>query len=161
MGVLFAGLMVDSGRAKLLEFNVRFGDPECQTLMARLRSDLVQVLLAACGGRLAGVSLDWSDDHAVAVVMAAKGYPGVFSKGEPIRGLDAAAQAGALVFHAGTATGPGGEPLSAGGRVLGVTATGASTSQAAAKAYRGVDAIDWPGGFCRRDIGWRAIARER
>jgi len=158
-GVLYAGLMLDGGRPKLLEYNVRFGDPECQVLMMRLRSDIVPALVAACDGGLKAFDLRWSDDAALTVVLAANGYPGTYDKGTEIRGLDAAAATGATVFHAGTAA-DGDRVLATGGRVLNVTATGNDITSAQANAYAAVDAIDWPDGFCRRDIGWRAVARE-
>uniref|UniRef100_A0A7S0X3A7 phosphoribosylamine--glycine ligase n=1 Tax=Mantoniella antarctica TaxID=81844 RepID=A0A7S0X3A7_9CHLO len=162
-GVLFAGLMIEDGQVKLLEHNVRFGDPECQCLMVRMKSDLVQLLLKAATGALDTLEpLEWTPEVAVVVVMAAAGYPGAYVSGEVIAGLPAAdAQNGVKVFHAGTAVDAAGNAVSAGGRVLGVTATGADITQAAARAYRGVDAVAWPGGFVRRDIGWRAIAREK
>ncbi len=149
-GVLFAGLMIEDGAPRLLEFNVRFGDPETQALMPRLRSDLLPALLAAAEGDLAHVDLRWSDEAAVAVVMANRGYPGSHDRGGEIAGLDAL-PAGASVFHAGTAE-AGGRVVAAGGRVLAVAATGATAEAARGLAYRGVDAIDWPGAFCRRDI---------
>jgi len=158
-GVLYAGLMLDGGKPKLLEYNVRFGDPECQVLMMRLRSDIVPALVAACDGSLRNFDLRWSDDSALTVVLAANGYPGAYEKGTEIRGLDAAAKTGATVFHAGTAA-DGDRVLATGGRVLNVTASGADITSAQANAYAAVDAIDWPDGFCRRDIGWRAVARE-
>ncbi|MBF0094263.1 MAG: phosphoribosylamine--glycine ligase [Alphaproteobacteria bacterium] len=155
-GVLFAGLMIGRDGPKLLEFNVRFGDPECQVLMARLRSDLLEVLLAAREGTLDRVALRWSDEVALVVVMAARGYPGPYVKGTEIRGLERAEALGARVYHAGTRA-DGGRVLADGGRVLGVAATGATVALAQRTAYAAVDAIDWPEGFCRRDIGWRAI----
>ncbi|MEP4379983.1 MAG: phosphoribosylamine--glycine ligase [Alphaproteobacteria bacterium] len=158
-GVLYAGLMLDGGRPKLLEYNVRFGDPECQVLMMRLRSDIVPALIAACDGTLKTFDLRWSDDAALTVVLAANGYPGSYEKGTEIRGLDAAAKTGATVFHAGTAA-DGDRVKATGGRVLNVTARGGDITSAQANAYAAVDAIDWPDGFCRRDIGWRAVARE-
>ena len=158
-GVLFAGLMIGKAGPKLIEFNVRFGDPECEVLMARLRSDLVPALLACAEGGLRHVTLRWRDETALGVVMAAKGYPGRYAKGDEIRGLDAAAKvAGVTVFHAGTAA-KDGAVVAAGGRVLAVTALGRDVAEARSRAYAAVDAIDWPGGFCRRDIGWRALAR--
>lgn len=164
-GVLFAGLMITKDGPKTIEFNARFGDPECQALMMRLKSDLLPALMAAADGQLANFDLRWSDDTALTVVMAANGYPGTPEKGSIIAGLDAAdAVEGVKVFHAGTRaeTRDGATvTVAAGGRVLGVTATGASAQEAQARAYRAVDKIDWPGGFCRRDIGWRAVARER
>ncbi len=158
-GVLYAGLMLDEGKPKLLEYNVRFGDPECQVLMMRLRSDIVPALVAACDGGLGNFDLRWSDDAALTVVLAATGYPGAYDKGTEIRDLEAAAATGATVFHAGTAV-DGDRVLATGGRVLNVTAGGADITSAQANAYAAVDAIDWPEGFCRRDIGWRAVARE-
>ncbi|MEZ5827283.1 MAG: phosphoribosylamine--glycine ligase [Hyphomicrobiales bacterium] len=158
-GVLYAGLMVDGGRAKLIEYNVRFGDPEAQPLMMRLNSDLLPALLATAQGELSAIGLDWSDDAALCVVMAARGYPGTPETGTEIRGLDAAAALpGVEVFHAGTKR-DGSRVLAAGGRVLGVTARGRDIGAAQARAFDAVDRIDWPGGFCRRDIGWRAIGR--
>ncbi|HSV29019.1 MAG TPA: phosphoribosylglycinamide synthetase C domain-containing protein, partial [Candidatus Omnitrophota bacterium] len=160
-GVLFAGLMVTKDGPKLLEFNVRFGDPECQVLMARMDSDLLPILLAAAEGRLAGTQVAWKNQAAMVVVMAAKGYPGSYHKNTVIKGLDQAnAVEGVAVLHAGTGRNPEGRVVATGGRVLGVTAIGASVRQAQARAYQAVDCIDWPEGFCRRDIGWRAIARE-
>lgn len=156
-GVLFAGLMIDKGVPKLLEYNVRFGDPECQAIMMRLKSDLLEALLACAEGRLNDIKLEWHKDPALVVVMAAEGYPGSYKKGTEIKGLDQAAGLdNMVVFHAGTKP-DGDRVLANGGRVLGVTAR-ASTVKAAQKlAYRAVDLIDWPEGFCRRDIGWRAI----
>ncbi len=159
-GVLFAGLMLTQDGPKLIEYNVRFGDPECQVLMTRLDGDLVPLLLAAAQGRLAEISAGWRDVAALTVVMAAEGYPAAPRTGTPIAGIDKAEAAGAKVFHAGTALAEGGL-VAAGGRVLNVTATGATVSAAQAAAYRAVDLIDWPGGFCRRDIGWRAVERKR
>ncbi len=157
-GVLFAGLMLTAEGPKLLEFNVRFGDPECQALMLRLRSDLLTALLAACAGELRDFDLRWSPDPSLVVVMAARGYPGAYAKGSAIRGLDrAAAVPGVEVFHAGTARRADGALVAAGGRVLGIAATGATLAAAREAVYRAVDAIDWPEGFCRRDIGWRAL----
>ena len=158
-GVLFAGLMVTKAGPRLLEFNVRFGDPECQVLMARLKSDLLPALVAARDGELKEFDLRWHDEPALCVVMAAKGYPGAHARNTPIRGLErAAAVEGVRIFHAGTAR-AGGDIVAVGGRVLGVTARGASVAEARQRAYAAVDAIDWPGGFCRRDIAWRALAR--
>lgn len=160
-GVLFAGLMVKDGVPKLLEHNVRFGDPECEVLMVRLQSDLLELLVAAADGALASAPPPvWSPDPALTVVLAANGYPGAYEAGSVIRGADAV-PAGAKVFHAGTKADADGTLRAAGGRVLAVTATGASVEAAQAAAYAAVDAIEWPGGFCRRDIGWRAVARER
>ena len=157
-GVLFAGLMLTAEGPKLLEFNVRFGDPECQALMVRLRSDLLAAMLAACDGELAQFDLRWSAEHSVVVVMAARGYPGSYDKGGVIRGLDrAAAMPGVQVFHAGTGRREDGAVVAQGGRVLGITATGGTLHAARDAAYAAVDLIDWPEGFCRRDIGWRAL----
>ena len=156
-GVLFAGLMIDgSGGVKLLEHNVRFGDPECQSLMVRMQSDLLETLRAAVAGEDVG-ALEWDPRPSLTVVLAAKGYPGAYAKGCVIRGLEGVG--GAKVFHAGTVMGAGGEVVSAGGRVLGVTALGESVADAQKKAYAAVDQIDFVDGFCRRDIGWRAVAR--
>ncbi|MDG2244609.1 MAG: phosphoribosylamine--glycine ligase [Rhodospirillaceae bacterium] len=160
VGVLFAGLMISKTGTKILEYNVRFGDPECQVLMRRLKSDILPALIAAADGQLDRFNLRWHDDAAMIVVMAANGYPGAYEKGSEIKGVNAAeGQDGVLVFHAGTKK--DGETLTAtGGRVLGVTAMGTSVTNAQSKAYNAVDAIEWPGGFCRRDIGWRAVERE-
>ncbi len=160
-GVLFAGVMVTKAGPKLLEFNVRFGDPECQVLMARLDSDLLPVLLAAAEGRLDQVpALSWKDECALVVVMAAKGYPGSYEKNTVIGGLDAAGRVdGVTVLHAGTALDSQGRVVATGGRVLGVTAIGKDVTQARERAYQAVDAIEWPQGFCRRDIAWRALNR--
>ncbi len=163
-GVLFAGLMVKDGVPKLLEHNVRFGDPECQTLMMRFDGDLALVLKAAADGELDSVreELVWSDKTALCVVMAANGYPGDYKKGTVIKHVDEAdALEGVQVFHAGTAKDDSGKIVSNGGRVLGVTALGGSIREAQEKAYEAVDKIDWPGGFCRRDIGWRALEAEK
>lgn len=160
-GVLFAGIMVVKGVPKLLEFNVRFGDPECQTLMLRLQSDLVELLHAAATGTLAGKTARWSENPSLCVVMAAEGYPGTYVKNTVIGGLDEAAKVpGALVFHAGTSL-KDGKIVSSGGRVLGVCATGNTVIEARETAYRAVDTLDWPEGFCRRDIAWRAVGEEK
>jgi phosphoribosylamine--glycine ligase len=159
MGILFAGLMITRDGPKLIEYNVRFGDPECQVLMMRLKDDLLVLLNAATDGQLEHLSIRWRDDPALTVVMAAKGYPGTPAKGGVIRGLEAAAGEGVQIFHAGTAL-KDGRLVANGGRVLNVTATARTVSEAQAAAYRTVDAIDWPEGFCRRDIGWRAVERE-
>ena len=160
-GVLYAGLMLTKDGPKLIEYNARLGDPETQVLLPRLTSDLVEALLAACDGKLDTVSLTWSDEAALTVVMAAKGYPGAVEKVSEIRGLD---KAGALddviVFHAGTKQ-DADRIVASGGRVLNVTALGRTITEAQAKAYEAVSEIDWPEGFCRRDIGWRAVERER
>jgi phosphoribosylamine---glycine ligase len=159
-GVLFAGLMLTADGPKLLEYNVRFGDPECQVLCARLMSDLLPALIATHDGVLRNFHLRWQDRAALTVVMAAKGYPDSYQRGSAIRGLDkAAALKDVLVFHAGTRAGPDGAILANGGRVLGVTGTGATIAEAQARAYEAVDLIDWPQGFCRRDIGWRAVKK--
>ena len=159
-GVLFAGLMIGHAGPKLIEYNVRFGDPECQVLMMRLKDDILVLMRAAADGQLAHMSVRWRDEAALTVVMAANGYPGTPEKGSVIRGVDAAAAGGAEIFHAGTAL-KDGDLVAAGGRVLNVTATGRTVGEAQQKAYAAVDRIDWPGGFCRRDIGWRAVAREK
>ncbi|MBN2906863.1 MAG: phosphoribosylamine--glycine ligase [Rhodobacteraceae bacterium] len=156
-GVLYVGLMIEDGQPRLVEYNVRFGDPECQVLMMRLGGQVLDLLLACAEGRLDGARVNWAADHALSVVMAAKGYPGAYEKGTPIGGLDGLAQDSAhMVFHAGTAQ-AGGQVVATGGRVLNVTARGASLAEARARAYGMVDRIDWPGGFYRRDIGWRAL----
>ena len=149
--------MIDDTGPRLVEFNVRFGDPECQVLMRLLKTDLLPILEAAARGVLTDIKLDWSNDACVNVVLAAKGYPGSYKKGSVIKAVDAAnAQDGVVVFHAGTAE-KDGELIANGGRVLNVTATAPSIDEAVARAYKGVDAIDWPEGFCRRDIAWRAL----
>jgi phosphoribosylamine---glycine ligase len=155
-GILFAGLMLTEEGAKLIEFNVRFGDPECQVVLARLQSDLLPALQAACDGELSDFDLRWNDQAAIAVVMAARGYPDAPERDSVINGLqEAAAKPHVTIFHAGTASGPDGSVLAAGGRVLTVCATGTDVRQARERAYAGVDAIVWPEGFCRRDIGAR------
>ena len=157
VGVLYAGLMLTADGPKLIEYNVRFGDPECQVLMARFTGDLVELLLAVAEGRLADEPEPaFSPEVALTVVMAAKGYPGTPASGGAIGGIEAAEETGAVVFQAGTKQ-AGGKLVASGGRVLAVTATGADVKSAQAAAYRAVDAIDFPDGFCRRDIGWRAI----
>ena len=159
-GVLFAGLMITKDGPQLIEYNVRFGDPECQVLMLRLMSDLVPALIAARDGQLKNFDLRWYDDAALAVVMAAKGYPGNYAKGTLIEGLDQAAQIeGVEIFHAGTKA-DGNKILANGGRVLNVCARGKTVHEAQQRAYAAVDRIRWPDGFCRRDIGWRAVERE-
>ncbi len=158
-GVLYAGLMIQDGAPKLIEYNVRFGDPETQALVMRLKSDLLPALLATAQGTLGGFTLDWHDDAALCVVMAAKGYPGDYQKDTEINGLEAAgAEPEVEIFHAGTRR-EGDRILANGGRVLGVTARGPDIAAAQALAYAAVDKIDWSGGFCRRDIGWRAVKR--
>jgi phosphoribosylamine--glycine ligase len=159
-GVLYAGLMITAEGPKLIEYNVRFGDPECQVLMMRLRDDLLTILNAVVDGVLDQISARWRDEAALAVVMAAKGYPGPYRHGSEIRGLEeAAAVPGVEIFHAGTSS-EDGRILASGGRVLNVAALGGDVTEARARAYAAIDRIDWPEGFCRRDIGWRAIARE-
>ncbi len=157
-GVLFAGLMITGEGPKLIEYNCRFGDPECQALMMRLESDLLEVLLAAVTGELDQVELKWSRNAALTVVMAVNGYPGGYEKGSEIKGIDDAEAGGAVVFHAGTKT-DGEKILANGGRVLNVTALAPGVAKAKEKAYDAVAKIDWPEGFCRGDIGWRAIDR--
>ncbi|WP_112663673.1 phosphoribosylamine--glycine ligase [Microvirga flavescens] len=160
-GILYAGLMLTKDGPQLIEYNARFGDPETQVLLPRLKSDLVTALIAACDGVLNTISLRWSDDTALTVVMAAKGYPGAVEKGTEIRGIaDAQALPDVLVFHAGTKQ-DGERILANGGRVLNVTALGRNVAEAQRRAYEAVEKIDWPEGFCRSDIGWRAIERER
>ena len=157
-GVLYAGLMIADGAPKLIEYNVRFGDPECQPLMLRLKSDLLPALLAVAEGRLEDIELEWHDEPALCVVMATKGYPGAYAKGSEIRNLDDAASDPAVeIFHAGTKR-DGTRVLADGGRVLGVTARGANIGEARDRAYAAIGKIDWPEGFYRRDIGWRAVA---
>ena len=159
-GILFAGLMITAQGPKLIEYNVRFGDPECQVLMLRLMSDLVPALVAARDGALKHFDLRWYDEAALLVVMATNGYPGHYRKGSVISGLDAAAALDHVeIFHAGTKA-EGGRITANGGRVLGIAATGASVKEAQARAYAAVERIDWPDGFCRRDIGYLAIGRE-
>lgn len=159
-GVLFVGLMIGDKGPQLIEYNVRFGDPECQVLMMRLKEDLLVLLNAAVDGQLAHTSARWRDETALTVVMAAKGYPASPEKGSVIRGVEAAAGENVEIFHAGTDL-RGGELIANGGRVLNVTAMGASAGEAQKRAYEAVGRIDWPEGFCRRDIGWRAVERER
>jgi len=160
-GVLYAGLMIKDGEPKLIEYNCRFGDPECQVLMMRLKSDLATALLAARDGVLDRVDLRWHDEAALTVVMATRGYPGDYAKGSVIEGVDeAAALPDVEIFHAATKV-DGRRLLADGGRVLDVTARGKSVADAQKRAYEAVDRIYWPDGFCRRDIGWRAVAREK
>jgi phosphoribosylamine--glycine ligase len=156
-GVLYAGLMLTADGPKLLEYNVRFGDPECQVLMPRLMSDLLTALVAARDGELARFDLRWRAEAALTVVMAARGYPGDVRRGSEIRGLAEAERVeGVTIFHAGTRA-DGERVLADGGRVLGVTALGRTIKEAQTRAYAAVDRIDWPEGFCRRDIGRRAV----
>ncbi|MBN9222403.1 MAG: phosphoribosylamine--glycine ligase [Mesorhizobium sp.] len=159
-GILFAGLMITEKGPKLIEYNTRFGDPECQVLMMRLKDDLLVLLNAATDGQLAHTSVRWRDEAALTVVMAARGYPGTPEKGSVIRGVEDAAGEGVQIFHAGTAMN-GGALVANGGRVLNITATGATVGEAQKRAYAALDRIDWPDGFCRRDIGWQAVAREQ
>ncbi|MEP3441420.1 MAG: phosphoribosylamine--glycine ligase [Sulfitobacter sp.] len=156
-GVLYAGLMIKDGVPRLVEYNVRFGDPECQVLMMRLGAQVLDLLHAAAEARLDEMRVNWADDHALTVVLAAAGYPGSYDKGSVIAGLDALpSDSSNMVFHAGTAEREG-KIVASGGRVLNVTARGDSLKQAQERAYAMVDAVDWPEGFCRRDIGWRAL----
>ena len=160
-GVLFAGLMITATGPKLIEYNARFGDPETQVLMMRLKSDLLPALVATADGVLRTFDLRWHDDAALTVVLATNGYPGDYKKGTEIRGLDAAeAVEGVEIFHAGTVL-EGTRVIATGGRVLNVTARGKIVREAQQRAYRAVGMIDWPGGFCRSDIGWRALDREK
>ena len=158
-GVLYAGLMIGKKGPRLIEYNCRFGDPECQVMMMRLKSDILPALIACADGGLGHFDLRWSDDVALTVVMAAKGYPDAYQKGSEIRNLDAAGKIeGVQIFHAGTKP-DGKRVLANGGRVLNVTAMARTVEEARTRAYRAVDLIDWPQGFCRRDIAWRAVAR--
>ena len=160
-GVLYAGLMLTAQGPKLIEYNARFGDPECQVLMPRLEEDLLALMIAVDRGELAQLPpARFRDAVALTVVMAARGYPGTPEKGGAIGGIDAAQADGAMVFQAGTALNEAGELIATGGRVLAVTALGETVRAAQDAAYRAVDAIDFPTGFCRRDIGWREVARE-
>ena len=156
VGVLYAGLILTQDGPKLIEYNARFGDPETQVLMPRLRDDILTLMLATVDGTLDKISVRWRDDFALAVVMAAKGYPNDYVKGTEIKGLDQDFGEDLQVFHAGT-TLSNGKLVANGGRVLNVTALGKTAAEAQRKAYAAVDKIDWPQGFCRRDIGWRAI----
>jgi len=156
-GILYAGLILTEEGAKLIEFNVRFGDPECQVLLCRLKSDLLPALQAACDGELQDFDLRWHDSTSVGVVMAARGYPDAPERGTAIRGLTEAARPGVHIFHSGTQNGPDGTILAAGGRVLTICAAGSTLQQARDAAYAAIDAIDWPEGFCRRDIGLRGL----
>jgi phosphoribosylamine--glycine ligase len=158
-GVLYAGLMIGRNGPKLIEYNCRFGDPETQVLMVRLKSDILPALIACADGGLKHLDLRWSDETALTVVMAANGYPDAYKKGSEIRGLEAAGKVeGVQVFHAGTKA-EGAHILANGGRVLNVTASAPTVEEARNRAYKAVDLIDWPEGFCRRDIAWRAVAR--
>jgi phosphoribosylamine--glycine ligase len=156
-GVLYVGLMIKDGAPRLVEYNVRFGDPECQVLMMRLGAQALDLMQACAEGRLAETAPNWADDHAITVVMAAKGYPGAYQKGSEIKGLSNIEESSSqIVFHAGT-TAQNGAILATGGRVLNVTARGKTLKEARDRAYTLVDRIDWPDGFCRTDIGWRAL----
>ncbi|MCB8820420.1 phosphoribosylamine--glycine ligase [Microvirga rosea] len=160
-GILYAGLMLTQDGPQLIEYNARLGDPETQVLLPRLKSDLVTAFLAACDGVLDSITLKWDSKAALTVVMAAKGYPGTVEKGSEIRGIPAAeALEDVMVFHAGTRQ-DGDRLVSNGGRVLNVTALGATITEAQKRAYEAVSLIDWPEGFCRSDIGWREVERER
>jgi phosphoribosylamine--glycine ligase len=160
-GVLYAGVMLTEQGPKLFEYNVRFGDPECQVHMLRMMSDIVPALLACCDGQLKNFNLRWYPEPALTVVMAAKGYPGDYKKGTRIDGLDDAAKIdGVEIFHAGTVA-EDGAILANGGRVLNVCATGRTVTEAQARAYQAVDRIRWPDGFCRRDIAAQAVAQEK
>jgi phosphoribosylamine---glycine ligase len=160
-GVLYAGVMLTVEGPKLFEFNVRFGDPECQVLMLRMMSDIVPAFLACCDGELKNFDLRWFPDSALTVVMAAKGYPGDYKKGSRIEGLDEAAKVdGVEIFHAGTIARDG-AVLSNGGRVLNICASGKTVKEAQTRAYQAIDCIKWADGFCRRDIAWQAVEQER
>ncbi len=158
-GVLYAGLMITPDGPKLIEYNVRFGDPECQVLMMRLKSDLLALLAACARGQLGGQETEWREDAALTVVMAAEGYPGSYETATEIRGTESVSGESVKIFHAGTKR-KNGAILAVGGRVLNVTALGGSVREAANRAYATIDAIDWAEGFYRSDIGWRAIAAE-
>ncbi|MEP5625087.1 MAG: phosphoribosylamine--glycine ligase, partial [Hyphomicrobiales bacterium] len=158
-GVLYAGLIITADGQKLIEYNTRFGDPECQVLMMRLKSDLLDLLLASVNGTLDTCSAEWRDEKALSVVLAANGYPGSYAKGTEIKGTENLSVPDLEVFHAGTKQ-DGNRIVANGGRVLNVTALGATVKEAKAVAYQAVDKIDWPDGFCRNDIGWRAVERE-
>lgn len=156
-GVLYAGLMIENGQPRLVEYNARFGDPECQVLMMRLGGQVLDLLLACAEGRLADAQVNWADDHAITVVMAADGYPGSYQKGSVIKGLETSPETSSqMVFHAGT-TRSDGKITATGGRVLNITARGATLQEAHDQAYAMTAQIDWPEGFFRKDIGWRAL----
>jgi len=160
-GVLYAGVMVTKDGPKLVEYNARFGDPECQVLMLRMKSDILPALIACADGQLKNFSLRWFDEVALTVIMATRGYPGDYGKGSVIEGLDDAAKIeGVEIFHAGTVA-KDGKILANGGRVLNICAMGPTVAEAQARAYQAVDLIRWPDGYCRRDIGWRAVEREQ
>jgi len=159
-GVLYAGLMITKTGPQLIEYNARFGDPECQVLMTRMTSDILPLLLGSAIGDISDQTVEWSAEKALTVVLAAKGYPGSYEKGTRIKGLTAASRiAGVTIFHAGTAA-VDGSIIAVGGRVLNITASGETVQQAQSRAYEAIKLIEWPEGFCRSDIGWRAIARE-
>lgn len=156
-GVLYAGLMIKDGVPRLVEYNARFGDPECQVLMMRMGAQALDLMQACAEGRLAEMQVNWADDHAMTVVMAAKGYPAAYEKGTAIHGVEALPKTSSdMCFHAGTSR-DGAQLVATGGRVLNVTARGATLAEAQKRAYAMVDQIEWDGGFCRRDIGWRAL----
>ena len=156
-GILYAGLMIENGQPRLVEYNVRFGDPECQVLMLRLGGQAMDLMHACAEGRLAEARVNWADDHAMTVVLAANGYPGSYQKGSVINGLDDLAEDSFhMMFHAGT-TEKDGKVTASGGRVLNATARGATLQDARDRAYGMIDQVDWPEGFCRKDIGWRAL----
>ena len=156
-GVLFVGLMVQNGAPRLVEYNVRFGDPECQVLMMRLGAQALDLMQAVAEGRLDQAQVNWADDHALTVVLATKGYPGAYEKGSIVGGLETLPEDSShMVFHAGTAR-RAGDYVANGGRVLAVTARASNLKDARDQAYKMIDQIDWPEGFCRRDIGWRAL----
>jgi len=158
-GVFFAGLMITAKGPELIEYNVRFGDPECQVLMMRLKSDLLPILYATATGTLDRVDAEWRDEAALTVVLASKGYPGAYDKNTPIAHIPEATEE-AKVFHAGTAL-KDDSLVATGGRVLNVTALGKTVTEAQAHAYALADRVEWENGFCRRDIGWQAVAREK
>ncbi|MCL2678284.1 MAG: phosphoribosylamine--glycine ligase, partial [Clostridiales bacterium] len=158
-GILYAGLMVTPEGPKVLEYNCRFGDPETQPVLFRLKTDLLEIIQAILSGELHKQKIEWHEEAAICVVMAATGYPGAYEKGREIGGLREAGEEGAVVFHAGTAMKEG-RVVSSGGRVLGVTALAAELSQARQKAYDACARIDFPGGFYRKDIGYKAFNRE-
>lgn len=158
-GILYAGLMITENGPELIEYNVRFGDPECQVIMPRLKSDLLELMLAASDGSILEVDVEWDPKAALCVVMASEGYPGAYEKNTVIEGIEGVERSGAMVFHAGT-TEVDGKLVATGGRVLNITATGDTVSEAQANAYRAIEPIQWENGFYRTDIGWRAVARE-
>jgi phosphoribosylamine--glycine ligase len=159
-GVLFAGLMIGADGPRLIEYNVRFGDPEAEVVLARLEDDLLALMVGCIRGKLPETAPRFSNEAALTVVLAARGYPGEVVGGSQIRGVDKAGRLPGVTIHYAAARRDGARLVAAGGRVLAVTATGAGIAEAQARAYAAVDAIDWPEGFCRRDIGWRALARE-